>query len=306
MKILLTGATGLIGTALCKRLLAQGHELVILTRSDIVSTLPKMTYFKFDYLKDDLPFSLLENLEGVINLAGEDLVSSRWNSRKKALIKSSRIDYTRKLVHILNHQLTRPLKFFISTSAIGYYPQRKNNNKFDEDSIAGDDFLASVCKDWEKAAHEIKATESLMIIRLGVVLGKGGGCLKKAVPLFLNGLGGKLGNGKQIMSWIHLDDLISAIEFLMKNKMAGVYNLTAPKPVTNAEFTKELAHVLHRPSVMIAPKFLLKLMAGEVSSVLMSDQNVFPKKLLELGFKFQYGDLSLALENILSSSPSAL
>lgn len=301
MKILITGGTGFIGAKLCETLTQQGHELIILTRSSGQKKKKGIIYYSFNYTKDEFSSNLIQEIDAVINLAGEDLSSSRWNARKKELIRSSRVLYTKKLVDALNRERKKNLAFFLSTSAVGYYPQTKADNMFDEQSIAGDDFLSRICQEWESVASTLKCTDCLIITRLGIVLGKNGGALKRALPLFQSGTGGRLGHGGQWMSWIHLDDLISAILFLINKKVSGIYNLTSPCPVTNTQFTECLGHVLHRPTFVVVPETMLKIMAGEMASLLLSSQKVFPKELINLKFSFKYEHLLPALESILKA-----
>lgn len=301
MKILLTGGTGFIGSALTQKLLEAGHELVVLTRQKKSSKIKGLTFFPFDYQKDVFSPPLFAGVDGVIHLAGEDLSSSRWTKTKKELIHSSRVLYTRKLVSFLNEQAPQSLRFFISASAIGYYPQSKNDKVFFEGHENGQDFLAGICREWEEEAQKIKVAQRVLITRFGIVLGKEGGALKKALPVFLAGTGGRLGQGTQWMSWIHLEDLTEAILFLLKSSEEGIFNLTAPYPVRNIEFTEYLAKALHRPSFMPVPETVLKLMAGEMATLLLSSQRVLPKRLEQLGFSFKYEDLLSAFKSILKS-----
>ncbi len=303
MKILLTGGTGFIGTKLSEALLRSGHELIILTRNSDRKNKKNVTYYPFDYAHDELPCHLIQDLDGVINLAGEDLSSSRWNAKKKEMIRSSRILFSKKLVEELNTKLQKKLSFFLSASAIGIYAQTKNDVIFDEQGQLGTDFLSQVCRDWEAQVNGIHISDVLMITRLGIVLGKEGGALKKALPVFLSGTGGRLGSGEQWMSWIHIEDLVSAFLFLIDKKKSGIYNLTAPYPVTNAKFTEDLGHVLHRPSFVAVPETMIRLMTGEMATLLLSSQRIIPKQLSSLKFSFKYEHLLPALESILKSQP---
>ena len=297
MRILLTGGTGFIGSAISKRLLDEGHSIVLLTRQIPSKKKKGIQYYQFDYLTDDFHIRMFDGVDGVIHLAGEDLSSSRWSKAKKESIRSSRIDYSEKIVSFINKNCR--LKFFLSASAIGYYVQSKNDQMLDESSANGTDFLAGICSDWEREISKIKVADRVLVTRFGIVLGKDGGALKKALPVFQAGTGGRLGDGKQWMSWIHIEDLVNALIFIVSSNEQGVFNLTSPNPVRNTDFTEALAHALHRPSFVPVPETVLKLMAGEMATLLLSSQRVLPKHLESLGFKFQHPELRKGLENLL-------
>lgn len=221
----------------------------------------------------------LEGVDVVINLAGASILK-RWTESYKKTLYSSRIDTTKKLTQAINQS---NIKHFISTSAIGIY---------------GDDFLTEVTKDWE--AEALKSTKPTTILRFGIILGKDGGALSNMLTPFKLGLGGNIGDGKMIMSWIDIDDLLGIYKFVIENKLYGVVDATAPNPVSNAEFTKALGATLHRPTIFPIPGFVLKIIFGEASSTLLSSLEVYPKTLLDAGYKFKYEDIRSSLEHILN------
>ncbi len=297
MKILITGGTGFLGTAVSERFLRAGHELVVLTRKVPSKKERGIEFIQYDYSHDELLEEVFRGIDGVIHLAGEDLSSSRWSKSKKEAIRSSRVDYTKKIVSFINQNIK--LKFFLSASAVGFYPQTKDDQSFDEYSSSGNDFLSQICRAWEAEVLKLKNAERILITRFGVVLGKNGGALKKALPVFQAGTGGRIGDGRQWMSWIHIDDLVEALLTLISSETQGVFNMTSPYPVRNVEFTETLANVLHRPAFMPVPETVLKLMVGEMATLLLSSQRVLPKRLEALGFSFKYPELSKALEHLL-------
>ncbi len=221
----------------------------------------------------------LDGVDVVINLAGASILK-RWTKSYKKTLYSSRIDTTKKLTQAINQS---NIKHFISTSAIGIY---------------GDDFLTTVTKDWE--AEALKSSKPTTILRFGIILGEGGGALHNMLMPFKLGLGGKIGDGKMVMSWIDIDDLLGIYKFVIENKLYGTFDATAPKPVSNAELTKALGSVLKRPTIFPMPEFVLKLIYGEASSTLVSSIEVYPKALLDAGYKFKYEDIKSSLEHILN------
>jgi len=224
-------------------------------------------------------------------------VAQRWNDEVKRRIRTSRIDSTRHLVDALSTRSHRP-GVLICASAIGYYGSR-GDEILTESSDPGDDFLARVVRDWEHAARLATALGVRVVnVRIGIVLGNGG-ALKKMIPPFRFGLGGRIGSGKQWMSWIHVDDLVNLILFaIAKSSVSGPLNGTAPHPVTNAEFTKELASVLHRPAIFPVPVFGLKLLFGEMAQAILASQRVIPKAALEAGYQFKHPNLNSSLADI--------
>lgn len=301
MKVLITGATGFVGKVIVKKLLSQGDQVVVLSRSKekAKSTLGQSAeYFEWRDTKNLPPLEAFNGVDGVINLMGEGIADKRWSDDQKIKIRESRIQGTSNLVAAIS-KLTQKPKVMVSTSAIGIYGDR-GDEAVNENSSLAHDFLGSVCHDWEKAAIKVQDHGvRLVIIRTGVVLGKDGGALAKMLLPFKLGLGGPLGNGSQYMSWVHIEDLASMyIEGLKNDSMEGAFNGTAPSPVTNKEFTKVLGNALHRPAFLPAPKFAIKAAFGEMSTVILDGQKVLPEKLMKINFKFQYPNLEKALTDI--------
>lgn len=298
MKVVITGGTGFVGKVIIKQLLSAGHEVVVLTRNvakAAISLGSACQYFQWDDVNTPPPAEAFEGSDGVINLMGES-ISQRWDEEHKKEIHDSRIVGTNSLVNALKNLKQKP-KVLVSTSAIGIYGNRVSEN-LDESSSVADDFLGSLCKEWEAEAE--KANEfgmRVVVIRTGVVLGRGGGALKKMLPIFKLGVGGPVGSGKQFMSWIHIEDLAAMyIEALKNDSMVGAFNGTAPYPATNADFTKEMGKVLRRPAVLPAPAFAMKLAFGEMSQILLEGQKVLPEKFREFNFRYRYPTLEMALK----------
>ena len=281
MRVLVTGASGLIGSAVAAALEARGDTVVALGRSS--------TPVSWNPAAGTISGSL-EGIDAVVHLAGESIGKGRWNAAKKQRIVDSRVKGTKLLVRTVAALEHKP-SVFVSSSAIGFYGNRGREELLDETSTPGDDFLADVCKQWEAAAQPItEAGIRLAVIRTGIVLTPSGGALKQMLVPFKLGVGGKLGPGRQYMSWITLADEVRAILHIIDNaEVEGVVNLTAPHPVTNEVFTKILAEVLHRPGKIPAPSFALKaLLGGELAEgLLLHGQRVFPKKLEATGFEFE-------------------
>lgn len=295
MQVLVTGGTGFIGRALCPLLSAAGHELCVLTRD-------------VDRAAKALPGTrVIERLDqaghvdAIVNLAGEPLAEGRWSVHKKQLFRQSRIGTTHDLVQWIERQPTaqRP-RVLVSGSAIGYYGPR-DDTPLEEDAPPGDDFSAQLCSDWENAAVAAQALGlRVSRVRTGVVLGRDGGALAKMLPPFKLGAGGPMGDGQQWMSWIHRHDLVRMLQWLLEHAAAsGAYNGTAPTPVRNREFAQTLGKVLGRPSLITTPAIALKLMFGEMSTLLLSGQRVLPAQAQAQGFEFQYPNLESALREIL-------
>jgi uncharacterized protein (TIGR01777 family) len=302
MKILITGATGFVGSALTKKLLSQGHEINILTRSTeklaSVFQNPHVTAFEWKDTSTLPPRACIEGINGVINLMGENIAAKRWSKEQKKKLHTSRVESTLNLTTLLNQNLTAPLDFFISASAVGIYPVNLNDC-LTEDARPGQNFLATLCKDWEAAAHTVQKVNRVVILRTGVVLEQYGGALAKMLPPFKLGLGGPIGDGNHFMSWIHLDDLVNLYSAAVNNKeMNGVYNATAPHPTDNFHFTKALGHALHRPTLVPVPATALKLAFGEMSSVILDSQKIISKRLPEPHFGFQYETIEAAVNKI--------
>ena len=291
MKIVVSGGTGLIGNHLIQNYL-QAHDVKILsTRKNIVAD--DLSYWNPE--KNELDQSLIDNADIIINLAGAP-VSKRWTRSHKQLIKESRQNSTRTLVNACNAS-AKP-KHFISASAIGYYGH--TYSLVDEDSPSGNDFLAKVCINWEEELKVLKPEHRLNIIRVGVVLAKEGGALNEMLKQFRRGLGSVLGNGRQKISWIHIDDICRMMMYLINSSLDGrVYNAVAPNPVSNELLTKEVLDAFKLSSILPpAPAFALRLMLGEMSQILLDSSNVSSKKIEDAGFEFKYCDLKSALQSL--------
>lgn len=292
LKILITGGTGFIGRVLISDLLDKGYQLFILTRSRDYQNQNNLTYI--NNLAD-----IVFDFDIVINLAGEP-IAKRWSLTNKKTIYESRINLTKDLVSLINNSSKKP-KLLISGSAIGFYGN--DNSQFDEDSNVQDldIFSQKICRDWENEAEKVNDAVRLAKIRIGIVLGKNGGALAKMLPAFKLGLGGKMASGLQYMSWIHIDDLVAAINHIIENdKIDGVVNLTAPNPVKNKNFSQNLARILKRPCFFDMPNFAINIIFGEMGQELLSSgQKVLPKKLLQQNFTFKFADLDEALKDIL-------
>src|SRR5216684_1044002 len=293
MKIAITGATGFVGSRLTNTLLDGGHNIRALVRRRAYGLPGVDQIYEWDSAKSEPPPESLEGAEAVIHLAGEP-VARRWSPEVKRLIRTSRVDGTRHLVNALSTLTCRP-RVLICASAIGFYGSR-GDEVLTEESSAGDDFLARVVVDWEKSAVLAAALGIRVVrLRLGVVLGKGG-ALAKMRPPFRMGVGGRIGSGRQWMSWIHIEDVIGLIQFALANDaLAGPVNATAPKPVTNSEFTRDLGSALHRPAIFPIPKFALKMMFGEMAEVIVASQRVVPAVAVNAGYRFRFPELSPAL-----------
>lgn len=297
MKILISGASGLVGTTLLPKLRSNGHQIVTLVRkaSDNVSEIC------WDTQKGISNLDQLGDVDAVIHLAGESVGDARWTEEKKRKIRDSRVNGTKVLCDSLLKLKNLP-KTFISASAVGIYGNR-GNEVITEESTLGSDFLAKVGIEWEKASDELKDKGvRVLYARLGIVISKKGGALEKMLLPFKLGLGGRLGSGNQYMSWIAIDDVVKSIEFLVSNEsLSGAFNITAPNPVTNKEFTKTLGAILSRPAILPIPDFALKLALGEFAEIaLLASQKVIPYKLERAGYIFSFSDIESALRHELS------
>ncbi|NMH58882.1 TIGR01777 family oxidoreductase [Alteromonas ponticola] len=296
MHILITGGTGLVGRHLVKALVTK-HDITVLTRNaERASTILKQNISFIQSLDEINDFS---KFDAVINLAGEPIADKRWTSHQKEKICKSRWQITQKLVKKINEAATPP-EVFISGSAVGYYGRQGKKKISEHDHQVHEEFTHTVCKEWEAIAQQAKSENTrVCTIRTGIVLAKGKGALGKMAVPFKIGIGGKLSDGEQMMSWIHIDDEVAAILFLLNNEnCAGAYNLTAPAPVTNAEFSHQLARALHRPNLFTVPAFALRIMLGETADILLTGQCVLPARLQAEGFTFQYPSLEKALHAI--------
>ena len=285
-RIAITGASGLIGTALVGHLKSEGHTVQRFVRRPVVAP----DEIQWDPKSGYVDIEALRGVDAVIHLAGVGVGDKRWSKKYKSEILNSRLLGTTAIAHAVNE--VKP-QVFISASAIGWYGESGNRSVIESDRV-GDDFLAAVCREWEGAADLV--TDVLTVkLRTGLVLDPTGGALGKMLPLFRLGLGGKLGNGKQWWSWITLHDVIRAITFLLENKVEGPVNLTSPNPVTNQEFTSALARAMHRPALFPAPAIALKIALGGFSSEILGSKKVIPQVLGDSGFTWDYPHITNAL-----------
>jgi len=302
MKILITGSTGLVGTALTQDLQRAGHTVCRLVRPG-TSTQAIGDSQGFDVNWNPATGELggaAVGADAVVNLAGASIAEKRWTPQRKQLLRSSRIDTTRALVQALAKMSARP-RVLISASATGIYGNR-GDEKLTEASQPGTDFLSGIAKEWESEALKAEALGIRVVrVRFGIILSKHGGALPQMMRPLQFGVGGKIGSGKQWMSWITLDDVVAILRLTLENaNVTGAINLVSPQPVTNADFTKILAAALHRPALFPAPAFALRLLLGEMAdALLLSSQRVLPAQLQKLNHQFLHPDLVTALASVL-------
>ena len=299
MKVAVSGASGLVGSKLCSTLKDAGHEVIKIVRSSSSAGAQDIVW---DQKSGTDALNKLDGVDAVIHLAGESIASGRWNDEKKAAIRSSRVEPTRALSEKLA-QLQNGPKVFLCASAIGFYGNR-GAQELNEESPAGSDFLADVCKEWENAT--VKAREAgirVVNLRTGVVLSKNGGALKAMLPPFMLGAGGNMGDGKQYMSWIDINDEANAIyHCLITESISGPVNLVAPNPVSNAQFTKALGAAIKRPTIFPMPAFAAHLVLGEMADALiLSSTRVKCDRLQATGFKFEYPQISASLNHVMNN-----
>jgi len=297
MKITMTGASGMIGRRLLKHLMNAGHTVTVLSRHAgtnmppgvILSVWPEQAMPPEESLRDS---------DAVIHLAGEP-VAQRWTADAKRRIHDSRIVGTRNLVAALA-KLSKKPEVLVSSSAVGYYGSR-GDEILEESTAPASDFLAALCVEWEKEAHAAEALGVRVVcIRTGIVLDARGGALQRMLPPFKVGVGGKLGDGRQWMSWIHAEDLVAMFRFAMEStQVRGAMNGVSPNPVTNTDFTRALANAVHWPAIVPVPVFGLKLLFGEMSSALLASQRAIPKAAQASGFQFRYPQLDATLADVL-------
>lgn len=298
MKVLITGATGLIGRALSLMLTAEGHQIVVLTRNPTrVQGLAGAKAFAWQPEQERPPVEAFEGVAAVIHLAGEN-VAARWTPEHKRRIRDSRVLGTRNLVMGMR-QSQQPPPIFICSSAVGLYGNR-GDEQLTEQSAPGTGFLVEVCREWEAEIQQAQAFGARTVaLRTGVVLSREGGALKTMLPAFQFGVAGKLGDGRQWFPWIHIADIVGLIRHaLLNDSVRGPLNGAAPNPVTNEEFTKELAAVLNRPALIPVPKFALELLFGEMSAVMLASQRVLPAAALQSGYQFRFPWLREALSDL--------
>ncbi|MBN2476010.1 MAG: TIGR01777 family oxidoreductase [Pirellulales bacterium] len=299
MRILVSGASGLIGSALVRHFRADRHDVVRLVRGESQRTEDEVSW---DPEADRLAPADLEGFEAVVHLAGENVANARWTARQKAKIRDSRIRGTRLLSAALAG-ISRPPRVLASASAVGYYGGR-GDEPLSEQSPAGSGFLADVCRDWE-AATEPAAEAGIRVVRfrLGMVLAGRGGALARMLPGFRWGLGGRLGDGRQYVSWITLPDVVGAVDHLLRrDTLEGPVNLVAPNPVTNARFTRSLGRLLHRPTILPVPEIALRTLFGQMADeLLLASIRAVPRQLLDSGYRFHDPELDSALRHVLKT-----
>ncbi|MBK6722516.1 MAG: TIGR01777 family protein [Acidobacteria bacterium] len=295
MKILITGASGLVGTELQKSFAEKGYEMLLASRSE-----PKDDkHIQWSIEEGFTEPEKLEGTDAVVHLAGENVSGGlRWSDEKKKAIRDSRVLGTRNVVDAISKLKDKP-KVFVASSAIGFYGER-GDEEVTESSAAGDTFLADVSKQWESESRRAEdAGIRTVLLRTGIVLSKDGGALGTMLTPFNLGVGGVVGSGKQWMSWISMEDEIAIINFVIENEnIRGAVNAVSPNPVTNQEFTKTLGEVLYRPTFIPLPEFAVSMVFGEMGdALLLASTKVLPKRLTDAGFEFKYPDLKPAIEN---------
>ena len=299
MKILVSGSHGLVGKALVRSLMGDGHEVMRLVRGGRTVGSPEV---EWQPDKGRIDVEHLEGIHAVVHLAGENIASGRWNAEKKRAIRESRAKGTALLSDALA-RLSRPPSVFLSASAIGYYGDR-DDELLTEKSAPGNDFLSSVCVEWEAATRPaVEKGIRTVCTRFGIILDPNEGALAKMLPPFRMGIGGRIGDGKQWMSWIALDDVVNGLKFLIEaESVQGAVNFVAPNPVRNAEFTKTLGRVLARPTFFPVPAFGVRFAFGEMAdALLLSSQRVEPTVLQDKGFLFSWPTLEPALRHLLAT-----
>ncbi|MEP7013413.1 MAG: TIGR01777 family oxidoreductase [Acidobacteriota bacterium] len=302
MRVIITGGTGLVGTALAARLAAEGHEPIVLSRNPekaIAALPPGVRAEEWDGESGAGWSKLIDSNTAIVHLAGAGVADARWSPARKREIRNSRILSGSAVLAGVRAAATKP-RVLLQASAVGYYGPRGDEIVTESDP-PGDTFLANACVAWEDSTRQVEALGvRRAILRTGLVLTPEGGALGKMLLPAKLGANGPLGTGRQGFPWIHLEDEIGAIRFLIdREDAAGPFNLTAPNPPTQAEFAKALGHVLHRPSFVPVPAFALRLALGEMADMLLTGQRVVPKRLLELGYRFRFPDLEGALADLL-------
>ena len=293
MRIVLAGGSGFLGRALRTRLQRDGHTVTVLTRS------PRGAPDEVAWTPDGNAGAwagALDGADGIVNLAGEGIADRRWNDARKRALRDSRLVSTRSIVAALRQA---PAPVLVNASAVGYYGPC-GDQRVTESTPPGSDFLSELCVEWEREADQASATTRVALVRTGLVLHPDGGALKEMLLPFKLGAGGPMGSGSQYMPWIHLDDWVSLVLWLIATSGArGAFNGTAPTPVTNREFARALGRALGRPAIVPAPAFALRMLLGEFADSLLTGQRAVPARSVELGFTFQFADLEPALANLL-------
>jgi uncharacterized protein (TIGR01777 family) len=301
MKILITGATGLLGRSLCRSLINEGHQVVVLSRRPEAIDLAGIIALRWEPVAELPPAAGWEGVEAVIHLAGEPVAAARWTEEQKRRVRDSRVKSSRNLVAGMR-ATPRPPKVLVSASAVGFYGDR-GDEILNENSAPGSGFLSEVCLEWEtEAARARELGVRTAFVRTGVALTPEGGALEKMLLPFKLGLGGRLGGGRQWFPWIHIEDVVGIfLHALMSPAVDGPVNGNAPGIVTNGEFTRELAAVLNRPAFFPVPQFALRVLMGEMAEVVTAGQRVVPQVALDTGYRFKYPNLKPALESLLKT-----
>jgi uncharacterized protein len=300
MKIIISGATGLVGTALTRALRDEGHSVARLVRTGSAAVAGDI---QWNPANSKVDLAALEGADAIVNLNGASIGGGRWTPERKKLLRTSRVETTRFLVDSMSRLRQKP-RAFVSASAIGFYGSR-GDEVLTEASASGTDFLSELSLEWEQEAERAESFGiRAAILRFGIILSSHGGALPRMLTPFKMGVGGHLGDGKQWMSWIALDDVIGIIRWaIADSQVKGPVNVVAPDPVQNSEFTRVLAKVLHRPAIFPAPAFALRLMLGEMAdALLLGSQRVRPERLIESGYKFQFDRLEPALGAALANT----
>ena len=302
MRLLVTGGTGFIGAPVCRALAAHGHTLIVLTRLPQARTKPPGVQ-ALGWDSPEWPRAMA-HVDGVIHLAGESIAGKRWMPRRKELIRTSRVQTTGRLVEAMASHPMRPA-VLVNASAIGYYGPR-GDEELREEEKPGKGFLAELCQAWEAEAQRAEPLGVRVVrLRIGLVLGPGGGALAKMVPPFRWCVGGPLGTGRQWVSWIHLDDVIGLIEWTLRSPhVSGAVNATAPQPVTMKTLAQELGRAMRRPAAMPVPGVILRLAFGEMADLLLTGQRVLPNRALSGGYLFHFPTLAPALKACLAGAES--
>lgn len=297
MRILITGGTGFIGARLCRVLTQAGHQLAVYSRQP--SKVHACCGAEVEALADLSELSDVDAFDAVINLAGESIAAKRWSPTRKQALLESRLLTTQKLLDEMG-SMSKPPSCLINASAVGFYGDQGDTD-VDETTVPVDDFGHQLCQQWEQLATRAEALGvRVCIVRIGLVIGRDGGFLEKMLPPFKLGLGGHFGSGQQWMSWVHRDDLVRMMVWLLEyQECSGVYNATAPYPVRNKDFTNILARKLKRPALLPMPSFVANALFGEMAGLLLTGQRVLPRRITETGFKYKYPDLKTALADVL-------
>ena len=303
MHIVIAGGSGFLGSALTSRLASEGHDVSILTRRTPAGTSarPHVTFIPWTPDGTTGPWArAIDGATAVVNLAGESIAAKRWSEAQKHKLRDSRLLATKSLTTAIRNAPRAPAAF-VNGSAVGYYGDR-GDETLTEASAPGTDFLARLAQDWEAAATEAAAVTRVALVRTGIVLDRRGGALAKMLPPFQMFVGGPLGSGRQFMPWIHKEDWVRMVTWMIGAEGArGPLNATSPSPVTNAEFSKALGHALKRPSLLPAPAFALRVMLGEMAdALLLSGQRALPVRATDLGFSFRYSNIDDALASVLA------